>query len=251
METRRKYHRLCAFHKIVYKTSPSYLYDGLPPQVHERSSYNLRNADSYTPISSRLGIFYRSFFPQTARDWNLLSPNVREIEDHEKLKQTLEKEFPKTNKLFSHGRRKINIIHSRIRMGCSSLNAHLYNYHVTENSSCACGDPNEDSFHFFFACPRFIIHRDALQKSIGGITKCSIRTVLYGSELCKWSKFGPMTTAVVTTSSLVETFGSQFLRNFEQGQTSELHWWSQPVTSLKSLGLPFHGEITVTLLGSI
>ena len=79
---------------------------------------------------------------------------------------------------------------------------------------------------------------------VRGITNRSICTVLYGSELCNWCKFGPMTMSVVTTSSLVETFGSQFLQNFEQGQTSELHWWSQPVTSLKSLGLPFHGEIS-------
>ena len=66
--------------------------------------------------------------------------NTEIDKDHEKFKITLQKSLPVSNKLYSYGKRKCNIIHSRLRMGCSELNAHLYDYHVIENPKCACGD---------------------------------------------------------------------------------------------------------------
>ena len=53
------------------------------------------------------------------------------------FKIALQKSLPVSNKVYSYGKRKCNIIHSRLRMGCSELNAHLYNYHVIENPKCA------------------------------------------------------------------------------------------------------------------
>ena len=60
----------------------------------------------YFPITYAMLILTRQFrldwiyftvpFFHKLQDWNLLSPNVREIEDHEKFKQTPGKEFPKT-----------------------------------------------------------------------------------------------------------------------------------------------------------
>ena len=69
-------------------------------------------------------------------------------------------------------------------MGCSGLNAHLFQNYITDSPRCACGDPYEDPFHHFFACPRFVIQRNDLQIAISEITSCSIGTMLYGSKLC-------------------------------------------------------------------
>ena len=35
----------------------------------------------------------------------------------------------------------------------SNLNSHLYNRHLTNNSSCACGSPNETAEHYLLLCP--------------------------------------------------------------------------------------------------
>ena len=110
--------------------------------------------------------------------------NVRNIVDHEKFREALAKEMPCRNKLYSYGHRKTSILHSRIRMGCSALTGHLYNYHVVENPRCDCGAPMEDSFHYFFECPRFIIQRDAMMVSIAEITNCTIGTLLFGNDCC-------------------------------------------------------------------
>ena len=105
MESRRKFHRLVTLHKIINGKTPDYL----------------RNC------------------PAIVRDWNAPSPNVRNIVDHEKLREALAKEMPCRNKLYSYGHRKTSILHTRIRMGCSALTGHLYNYHVVENPRCDYG----------------------------------------------------------------------------------------------------------------
>ena len=184
MEMRRKQRRLLAFHKIIHNIAPQYLRNCLPPTVRDNAAYNFRNLDALRTIPTRLELFYKSFFPLTVREWNVLPLEVRNINDHEQFKTTLQKELPVPNPLYSYGKRKLNIIHSRIRMGCSSLNAHLYRHHVLDTPQCACGDPYEDQFHYLCACPRYIIERNALQNAVSIITNCSIRTLLYGSESC-------------------------------------------------------------------
>ena len=184
MESRRKSHRLVTFHKIINGKTPDYLRNCLPQRVRDTTSYSLRDADNLVTMPTRIEIYYKSFFPATVRDWNALSPNVRNIVDHEKFREALAKEMPCRNKLYSYGHRKTSILHSRIRMGCSALTGHLYNYHVVENPRCDCGAPMEDSFHYFFECPRFIIQRDAMMVSIAEITNCTIGTLLFGNDCC-------------------------------------------------------------------
>ena len=54
-------------------------------------------------------------------------------------------------------------------MECSPLNAHLYALHVIENPSCNCGYQNEDTDHFFLACPLFNLPRQSLRNTVNKI----------------------------------------------------------------------------------
>ena len=184
METRRKHHRMYAFHKIVFNLSPPYLRNCIPSYVRDISSYQLRDAEALRTIPCRLDLFYKSFFPLAVREWNLLPPALKTIQDHEKFKIALQKSLPVSNKLYSYGKRKCNIIHSRLRLGCSELNAHLNNNHLIENPKCACGDDSVDSFHYFFVCPAYAVERDVLLNTVSTISGCTITTVLYGSKAC-------------------------------------------------------------------
>ena len=38
-------------YKIVNKMTPGYLYDIIPPMVHRRTSYDVRNCQNVTPMS--------------------------------------------------------------------------------------------------------------------------------------------------------------------------------------------------------
>ena len=55
------------------------------------------------------------------------------------------------------------IIHCRLRLQMSDLNFDLFNRHLTENQSCACGHPFETAEHFLLLCPNYHdIRRDTL-----------------------------------------------------------------------------------------
>ena len=158
METRRKQRRIFTFHKIIHGRSPTYLRYLFPPYNRERSTRALRNSDDLTAIHARRDVFYKSYFPQTVREWNTLSIDIRQIEEPESFKRAITKSNPSSNLLFYHGKRKFNIIHSRMRMGCSKLKAHLFQHHVVD--------------------------RDIMINAISAVTPCAIRTILYGCESC-------------------------------------------------------------------
>ena len=128
--------------------------------------------------------FYRSYFPKTVREWNILPIEIRQINETESFKRAITKSNPSPNLLFYYGKRKFNVIHSRMRMGCSKLNSHLFQHHVIDSSACSCGNPHEDPFHYFLECPRYTVLRDIMINAISAITPCTIRTILYGCESC-------------------------------------------------------------------
>ena len=57
------------------------------------------------------------------------------------------------------------IIHCKLRLEISDLNCDLYKRHLTENTSCVCGSPLENAYHFLLVCPSFNqIRRETIQK---------------------------------------------------------------------------------------
>ena len=65
---------------------------------------------------------------------------------------------PKVPKYFYQGERNAQVLHARLRLGCSSLNADLYNNHISENNSCSCRQP-ETAEHFLLNCNKYITLR--------------------------------------------------------------------------------------------
>ena len=121
METRRKQRIIFTFHEIIHGRSPPYLRYLLPPYNRERSTRAIRNSADLPIIHARLDVFYKSYVPQTVREWNTLSIDMRQIEEQESFKRAITKLNPSSNLLFYHGKSKFNIIHSGMRMGCCKL----------------------------------------------------------------------------------------------------------------------------------
>ena len=47
------------------------------------------------------------------------------------------------------------IVHTRLRLECSSLNEHLFSKTPVVIPNCMCGELETDT-HFLFNCPRFV-----------------------------------------------------------------------------------------------
>ena len=129
-------------------------------------------------------MFSNSFIPAAVRQWNMLSPSVRNSEDLETYQRKLDKDKPKVNDLYYVGKRKANILHSKIRISCSQLNQDMHKIGILNSPACACGASVESSFHFFFECCRYTTERNTLHMLIIPKAPFTLNTLLHGNSEC-------------------------------------------------------------------
>ena len=80
------------------------------------------------------------------------------------------------------GKRKLNIYHAQIQMGCSPLNSNLHNNHVLDAPCCTCGSQCENAKHNFLHCPLYIWARAVLRTKISAHGDFNLETILYGIQ---------------------------------------------------------------------
>ena len=127
LQSRRDKHKLLAFYKIMNGLTPDYLRDLVPPlvRIQEASNYNLRNSDHIQTFHANTNLFYNSFLPSTIRAWNFLPNDVRSSSSVAAFKYRLNMNISKPPRYFNCGTRMRQILHARLRLDCSSLNAHV------------------------------------------------------------------------------------------------------------------------------
>ena len=186
LHQRREKRKLVQLYKIINDQAPQYLKDSLPQVVRNRTSYNFRNQHNLTPFRTRTSSHNNSFFPYTTRLWNQLPLKIRKAEHITDFKFLLDKHYkvvPK-NKLYLIGNRRIASIHARFRMGSIQLNDYLNRIGVRETGACSCGEPKEDTFHYFFVCPNYNNIRINLHEMVIRLASFTLKTVLFGSDDC-------------------------------------------------------------------
>ena len=131
-------------------------------------------------------MFNNSFFPSSVRLWNQIPLHVRHAQHISIFENYLNKRYksPDKYKFYFFGNRYTSILHSRLRMGCSQLNNHLHKIGIRESSTCACGDDNEDTFHYFFLCSNYNSIRVDLHETVIRIAPFTLKTLLMGSDQC-------------------------------------------------------------------
>lgn len=177
LEQRRYKHRLTLFYKIKHGIAPEYLSEPIPYQTNTR--YNLRNSNDTIGISARTSLYFSSFFPSSIREWNNLPLNIRNLPTLSMFKNYLSRDKKTTPKYFYFGDRKLQILHTRLRTKCSSLNYHLFLKNISPSPLCECGQM-ETNFHYFFECNRF---RTCREKLLGNLNNFDItlNTLLFGN----------------------------------------------------------------------
>ena len=158
LEKRRYKHRMTTFYKMVKNIAPQYLQNLVPPSVHQVSQRNLRNNANLTVPRSRTNLYDKSFIPLASREWNSLPDDMKSAPSLNSFKFLLDRDKVKVPKYYYTGERKPQILHSRLRLGCSSLNADLFNNHIIDNDKCSCGSA-ETADHYLLHCTNYTIQR--------------------------------------------------------------------------------------------
>ena len=125
------------------------------------NNYN-SSSNNYVLRNCRLEITKKSFFPSTTRDWNNLSPEIRNSVNVNIFKRNIKTLLKKVPFYFCWGDRKLNIIHSRLRNMCSSPSADFHRANSKPSPACICGHNLEDCIHLFFECPFYNENRAVL-----------------------------------------------------------------------------------------
>ena len=169
LHTRREISTLKLFHKIKYH-APSYILDVIPGTRHEQTQRDLRNSQSISIPLIRLSSVKNTFFPSTIKRWNRLSEDTKSIRSAIEFKRTLEKMYgeKKPSLYYSMGTKRENILHTRLRLGMTSLNSHLFQIHSPSVDSpyCNCDSLIESVKHYFLSCPQYAQEREELEASL-------------------------------------------------------------------------------------
>lgn len=185
LSVRRERRKLSLFYNIFNGHAPSYLQDLLPVMVHERTNYNLRNANNLINPPCRLSIFQNSYIPATIKRWNSLENNIRDSPNHNIFKSNLKKVYVNPDKpplYFSVGSRIGSILHTRLRQKCSTLKSDLFRCNLIESCLCSCGNYIESVEHFFFHCTHYTANREILISDMYDLGyEININNILFGN----------------------------------------------------------------------
>ena len=179
LEQRRKNHRLTLFYKMMYNFTPLYLSSLVPETVSNISRYSLRNSNDLQTIAARSSQYYHSFLPSTTRDWNNLSIEAKQSDSVNSFKRFLNTGKSSVPNHYYIGSRKAQILHTRIRTNCSSLNLDLFLKNVTDSPLCRCGSI-ENAQHFFFHCRYYNVQRRELMTTVSLYANPSLKLLLTG-----------------------------------------------------------------------
>ena len=149
------------------------------PLFKKQITTKKRSADDIQTLHARTNLWYNSFFPSTIRAWNSLPEDTKQSPPISSFKFRLKRDMNKPPKYYNTGSRMGQILHTRIRLECSSLNAHLYRKSIVPEPTCQCGG-FESSYHIFFVCPKFVGARSRyLPANLNNLTT---RDLLFGME---------------------------------------------------------------------
>ena len=180
LQKRRDDHKLTLFYKMHNNLTPNYLSSLIPQQVEAISRYKLRNAQDIRNVRTSSKVYYDSFLPSTVRQWNNLPTEVRQLTSLNSFKWFLKKDKPSVPRYYYYGKRKAQILHTRLRIGCSSLNFDLFVRNISDSPMCRCGSL-ENAQHYFFHCNLYNRQRVVLLNSVANYCTPTVITLLQGN----------------------------------------------------------------------
>ena len=163
---------------MVHRHTPAYLATLVPPRTHETHNYHTRQTNNITQVKTKTNLYKNSFLPSAIRLWNDLPLSVQENPSLSHLKRTLNTNTSQVPLHFLIGNRIEQILHTRLRLNCSSLKSHLHARNIINNPNCACGNL-ETTHHILLECP---LYNDACMRFLDPLPfPKTERILLFGS----------------------------------------------------------------------
>ena len=161
-----------------------YLNNLLPPTNESLSSYNLRNKTDFAIPKARTAALQKTFFYHSSYLWNNLHSNVKSSVSLSSFRTKITETPSHVPHYYLTGSRIANILHTRLRHSCSSLNADLFCVNIIDFKSCDCGSEIENVHHYFLECPKFNRCRFQLMHELSnrGVTTFDLNTLLFGND---------------------------------------------------------------------
>ena len=180
LSTRRNNQKLLLFYKMINNLTPSYLASLVPAYVLDSSNYNLRNSNNLRSIHARTQLYSASFLPSVISSWNELPVHVRNSTTVSSFKYLMSSQKAVPPVYYYIGQRKGQILHTRLRANCSTLNLCLFQKGIVESPLCVCGEV-ESTDHFILRCPLYQTVRNELINAVESFCTISTEILLFGN----------------------------------------------------------------------
>ena len=167
LQERRDRRKLVMMFKIQKGKAPETLIELLPETTEKRTERHLRTKGNTTLIMAHSEAFHGSFIPQMIRKWNNLPQQTREVATVEQFKLKINPVKKKIPIYIYAGERKLQVLHTRIRLRKSDLKEELFEVGLAESPMCECGNGIEDADHFFKECQRHNEARQHIENTLG------------------------------------------------------------------------------------
>ncbi len=188
LEQRRKDHKICILGKVIIKRFPNYLLQDLP--TFYDNTRTVRNNTFAIPESDH-DYYDKSFVPASIQLWNELPPEIRSIRSYKALKSKIKGiSHIKIPEYYYYGKRTQNILHTKLRLGCSNLEADKFLIGLVPNDRCECDmNESETAKHFLLECGKNLVSKIKMMDTITDIIAnknaqiaLNIDLLLYGSK---------------------------------------------------------------------
>ena len=162
--------------------TPNYLSSLVPDNVGNLVNYNLRNATNTRTLNCNTQLYAHSFLPASIQDWNNLPNDVKHAPSLSIFKSKINSNITKSPKHFYFCLdRKSQIMHTRLRTRCSSLNQHLHSKNIIDNPYCSCGQI-EDTNHFLNVCVNYNDQRRIMNNALVEFGQLPTNVLLSGDQ---------------------------------------------------------------------
>ena len=119
-----------------YIKTPQYLAELIPKIVGTRHTHNTRQINNIVNINWRTSLYSEYFLPSTVKASNDLPLPTRNLESLSSFKSLNNTKNTKVSAHYYVGCRLGQVLHARLRVNCSALNAHLFIRNLVELPNC-------------------------------------------------------------------------------------------------------------------
>ena len=156
LKTRRQRQKLVLMYKIKNNLAPAPLKRLLPETTSTKTTYTLRSAQNTIIPKTNTSSYQDSFLPSTIKAWNATDLQIRSLSTIQQFKTCITPKIIQPPSYSKNAKdRRAEIMHTRMRVGCSNLNEDLYQRNLNDTPLCDCGPDMEDTEHFILKCPKY------------------------------------------------------------------------------------------------